>query len=148
MTLAKINVILNYKGEEIKMVNYNSDKIKEANREAREILSYCLSKHNLNPIKIKVKTIRGGCAYYDTRFISIPIWAYNEGLDYFYAYVLHEIGHFINHDNKGLPGHAGEFKNIEKSLLKDFGLIPIYSRAYIKALNNDKGQRIWQRHWR
>ena len=130
------------------MINYNSDKIKEAQSEAEQLKDLICNKYNLTAIKIKVKKIRGGCAYYDTRFISIPIWAYNEGLNYFYAYVLHELGHFINHDTGGELGHSRKFKEIEQKLLKDFGLIPIYSRAYIKELNNERGQRVWQRHWR
>ena len=131
------------------MVNYNADKIKEAQGEAEQLRDLICNQYNLAPIKIKVKTIlQGGTAYYNTRFISIPVWTYNEGLNYFYAYVLHEISHFINYDSKGNLGHSEDFRKIEKTLLKDFGLIPIYSRAYIKALNNEKGQRVWQRHWR
>jgi predicted SprT family Zn-dependent metalloprotease len=132
------------------MVNYNTDKIKEAQSEAEQLRDLIWNQYNLAPIKIKVKTItKGGTAYYNTRFISIPVWTYNEGLNYFYAYVLHELGHFINYDSQNYEkGHNGKFKKIEQTLLKDFGLIPLYSRAYIKALNNERGQRVWQRHWR
>jgi predicted SprT family Zn-dependent metalloprotease len=146
--MAKINVILNHKVREDKMVNKNTDKIGEANKEAKTILDYCIAKYNIKPIKIKVKNIRGGSAYYSSRFISIPIWAYNEGLNYFYAYVLHEVSHFINYDSQDYKrGHTEKFQKIEKTLLKDFGLIPVYNKVYIKALKNERGQIIYTKNW-
>ena len=129
------------------MVNKKTDKIGEAQKEAKIILDYCRDKYNIKPIKIKVKQIQGGTAYYNSRFISIPIWAYNEGLNYFYAYVLHEVGHFINYDTGGNLGHSQDFQKIEKTLLEDFGMRPVYNKVYIKALKNDRGQIIYIKKW-
>lgn len=117
----------------------------EAQKEALEILKYCLQKYNLNSIDLKVKDTRRGWAYYDTRFISIPLWSYAKGLNYFYAYVLHEVSHFINNDKNNARGHGIQFKTIEKNLLLDFGMKPIYNRAYIKALTSEAGQIIFKK---
>ena len=92
-------------------VSRDTKNLKVAQKESENILDYCREKYNVTPIKIKVKNIGGGSAYYRTRFISIPIWAYNEGMNYFYAYVLHEIGHFINYDNQGNLGHSRDKRN-------------------------------------
>lgn len=126
-------------------VSRDTKNLKVAQKESESILNYCLEKYNVTPIKIKVKNIGGGSAYYRTRYISIPIWAYNEGLNYFYAYVLHEISHFINYDNPGYErGHTRVFQKIEKTLLLDFGMTPVYNKVYIKALKNEKGETIYR----
>jgi predicted SprT family Zn-dependent metalloprotease len=120
-----------------------TDKIKEAKPIAEQLRDLIVTKYNLEPIKIRVKEISRGWAYYDSRAISIPIWAYLEGLDYFRAYVLHELGHFINYDTTKTYGHNDNFKRIEKELLAGFGLVPIYKRVYLKALKNDRGDLVW-----
>jgi hypothetical protein len=53
------------------------------------------------------------------------------------------LSHFINYDINKSYGHTEKFKEIEKDLLKEFGLIPIYKRVYIKALKNDRGDLLW-----
>lgn len=120
-----------------------ADKIIEARPIAEQLRDLIVKQYNLAPIKIKVKDTRQGFAYYDTRFISIPIWTYLEGLDYFRAYVLHELGHFINYDTTKTYGHNENFKRIEKDLLTGLGLVPIYKRVYLKALKNDRGDLVW-----
>jgi predicted SprT family Zn-dependent metalloprotease len=120
-----------------------ADKIPLAQKEAGKLRDLIITKYNLNPIKIRVKEIRQGFAYYESRAISIPIWAYLQGQDYFRAYVLHELGHFINYDTTKTYGHNENFKKIEKELLAGFGLVPIYKRVYLKALKNDKGDLVW-----
>lgn len=92
-----------------------TDKIIEAIPIAEQLRDLIVKQYNLDPIKIKVKNNLRGWAIYDTRFISIPIWAYLEGLDYFRAYVLHELGHFINYDTTKTYGHNENFKRIEKN---------------------------------
>ena len=128
-------------------VSRDTKNLKVAQKESGEILDYCRAKYNIKPISIKVKNIGGGSAYYRTRYISIPIWAYNEGLNYFYAYVLHEVGHFINYYTGGNLGHSQDFQKIEKTLLEDFGMRPVYNKVYIKALKNDRGQIIYIKKW-
>jgi predicted SprT family Zn-dependent metalloprotease len=120
-----------------------NEKIEVIQKEADELKDLIIEKYNLTPIKLKVKNISRGWAYYDSRYISIPIWAYKYGWEYFYSYVLHEVSHFINYDRGGITGHTNKFKEIEKELLAGYGLIPIYKRAYIKELRNDKGDTLW-----
>jgi predicted SprT family Zn-dependent metalloprotease len=120
-----------------------TDKIPLAKKQAEELRDLIVSKYNLEPIKIRVREISRGFAYYDSRAISIPIWAYLQGQDYFRAYVLHELGHFINYDTTKTYGHNDNFKRIEIDLLSGFGLVPIYKRVYIKALKNDRGDLVW-----
>jgi hypothetical protein len=119
-------------------------RLKEAQAEAEQLLNYCLNKYCLNKIIIKIKQINGGRAIYSSRFISIPLWAYDRGLNYFYYYVLHEISHFICHDKLNHHGHDDIFKGIEKTVLADFNLIPTYKRAYIKGLSNNQGQELYK----
>jgi len=120
-----------------------AEKIVKAKPIAEQLRDLIVNKYNLDPIRIKVKDTQRGWATYDTRLISIPIWAYLEGLDYFRAYVLHELSHFINYDTTKTYGHCKNFLRIEKELLAGFGLVPIYKRVYLKALKNDKGDLIW-----
>lgn len=122
------------------------NRIIEAQKEAQEILDYAVNKYNLKPIVLKVKDIQSGRAIEASRFVSIPLWAYEKGIHYFYYYVLHEISHFIEwHRGIYLAGHSDIFKSIERELLKDFGLKPDYKKAYVWALTLiANGDRIYE----
>ena len=113
--------------------------------EAEKLKNLICEKYNLDFIKIKVKETLRGRAYYNNRIITIPFWAYSEGLNYFHYYILHELSHFINYDMNKSYGHNKKFKTIEKNLLKDFDLVPIYKRVYIKALKNKSGNLVWKK---
>lgn len=97
-------------------------------------------KHNLRPIEIKFKRIQRGHAYFKTRRITIPTWVLEGVKEYRIYYVVHELTHFIERKLIGFTRHDTLFKNIETKILKDYGIIPIYSRAYIKQLKNFQGQ--------
>jgi hypothetical protein len=130
---------LTIKEEALKMNNT----LIEAKKEAQSILDYCVKVYGLNStIKIYVKNTNRGNANYYTNKINIPLWSYNRGLNYFYSYVLHEVSHFLN-NYKGNYGHSSEFKNIEKKLLIDFGMIPIYKKVYIKELKSESGETLF-----
>jgi predicted SprT family Zn-dependent metalloprotease len=121
-------------------------KIKEIQKEVEDLKNYLEKKYKLNPIKIKVKDINSGRAIYKSRFISIPLWAYDRGINYFYWYVIHEVCHFICNDTLMYNAkHSDLFKNKERELLKDFGLIPIYARAYVKELLSNSGEVLYTR---
>lgn len=115
-----------------------------AQKEAFEIMLNCQFKYSFNDIKIKVKNIRRGHSYHGTRYISIPFWASERSKEYFTYYVLHEISHIINHDKSGKRGHGCSFKSIEQKLLRDYDLIPIYKKAYIKELKNLNGAVVYK----
>jgi predicted SprT family Zn-dependent metalloprotease len=120
-----------------------NNQILEAQHEAQEILDYSINTYNLKPIKIKVKNINKGRAYYLSRFISIPSRAYDKGLTYFYYYVLHEIAHFICYDKFNNSGHSNLFKGIETELLEDFDIIAEYKKVYIKRLLSRNRQVVY-----
>ena len=121
-------------------------KIKELQKEAEDLKNYLERKFRLNPIEIKVKNINCGRAIYSSRFISIPLWAYDRGINYFYWYVIHEVTHFIaNESYNANCKHDNRFKRIETENLKDFGLIPIYARAYVKELLSNNGEVLYSR---
>lgn len=114
-------------------------------KEAFELKEYLIYKYNLEPIKIKVKDIRQGHALYLNRTITIPSWSANKGKEYFYYYVIHEFTHFICYDKFKHHGHSPEFKKIETAILKEWGLYPIYAKAYIKELRADNGDILYKR---
>ena len=90
-------------------------------------------------IKINIKNIHNGRACYKTGYISIPRWAMREGIEYAYYYTIHEVCHCIT-----MSGHDSRFKRYEQKWLKEFGLTPIYKKAYTKALISANGQTLWK----
>ena len=120
------------------------EEIKEAQKEAERIKDLLLAGYQIAPVDIKVKDIRRGYASY-TRYISIPLWAFWQGKDFFTYYIIHEVCHFINHDRGGNYGHSGKFKEIETGVLGQWGLKPIYNRAYVKQLRGGNGQLLWDK---
>ena len=121
----------------------NEKEKQEAQKEAQEVLNWCLLTYHLKLITIKIKAIRRGKACCNNRFISIPLWAYDRGLSYFYYYILHEVSHFICFDKFNCFGHTGVFKRIEQEVLKEFDLIPMYKKVYINSLINGRGQELY-----
>jgi hypothetical protein len=113
--------------------------------QAEELKNFLIIEYKLEPIKIKVKDIRRGRAIYSSRFISIPLWAYNIGISYFYWYIIHEVSHFICNDKLNYHGHGKTFKIIETKILKTWGLNPIYSKAYVKELRANNGAVLYKR---
>ena len=120
--------------------------IKDLQQEATELVNKYIIKYNLNPINVKVKDTRQGWARYSIRAIIIPIWPLKVSKLYWKAYIIHEICHFIKLDILGKTGHGPDFKDIERTILKeDYKLIPEYSRAYIKVLKQEDGQLVFNR---
>jgi predicted SprT family Zn-dependent metalloprotease len=116
-----------------------------AQKEAEQILNYITEKYDLIDITIKVKDIQSGRAIYNTCFVSIPLWAYDEGLHFFYYYVLHELSHFIaRQKDRFCESHGKLFKTIENELLADFGLKPVYAKAYVKELKLSNGKSVYK----
>jgi len=114
--------------------------------EAKRIVNYYCKKYKLKPISIKVKNLKGpGRTRWKTRFISIPTWSYVQGgLDFFKAYILHEIAHFIMDDIFNQVGHNIGFINMEINILKRNGLVPLqYRRAYYNRLEDKNGKLLW-----
>lgn len=120
-------------------------KLNDLQRFAEELTTFYCKKYNLDPIKIKVKDIDRGHARYRTRFLSVPLWSFEQGgLDKFTAYVLHEITHFILYETQRDHNHPTKFHNIEIKLLKEWGLVPKeYRKAYYSRLETTSGKLIW-----
>ena len=122
-------------------MNYN-----ELQQFAEELTIFYCKKYQLQPINIKVKFLNScGRARYRTRFISVPVWSFEQGgLDYFTGYVLHEIIHFIRHDIFADNSHGYYFRALERKLLKEWGLVPEeYKKAYYKKLLTTSGKVVW-----
>ncbi len=94
-------------------------------------------------INIQFKSVKRGRARYLTNSITIPLWILNYPIEYQYYYIIHEVTHFI----AIYQGHNDMFKQKEKELLNEFGLIPIYNRVYIKQLNGINGDVKYKRNW-
>jgi len=113
--------------------------------ELQELANYMIAEESLKPIDIQLKLVRCGRARYKTRKITIPTWAKDRGIEYLYYYLIHEVTHFICIDRGIHCGHGRSFKEIEQKWLKEFGIIPIYAKAYPKGLQNLNGDTIWKR---
>ena len=122
----------------------------------QELIDLYVSQGDLQPVKLQVKDNYHGRASYNTRILVIPLWLFglskkgytkrNLTLAYRYYYILHEISHFINWDsNRNTVGHGKLFKSIERRLLKDLGLVPVYNRAYVKQLLSSNGKTVYRK---
>jgi len=111
-------------------------------RKLKNLATIISKKYNLLPIKIRFKEVRKGFAYISTRKITIPIWIFETVKVYQYYYIIHELTHFILHKKFGHEKHGKEFKKIESQILKEYNIIPVYSRAYAKALYNLEGKKL------
>ena len=98
------------------------------------------SKYNLPKIKVEVKHTRQGRARKKTNKITIPKFAIGYGYSFSLYYIIHEVCHFIIG-----YGHRQDFKNKEIEILKDYNLLPIYSRAYAKQLYDLSGNLLWDK---
>lgn len=104
-------------------------------------------------ITLQLKDNRTGVANYGRNVLTIPLWLFesskkywnNRSLEYRYYYVLHEISHFINYHTYNATGHQGTFRTVERRLLLDFGLIPVYKRAYVKQLLSENGDVLYSK---
>lgn len=108
----------------------------------KNIASVIIKKHNIKPIRIEFKQVRRGRARYKTRSITIPTWIFKGIKEYRIYYMVHELTHFIGHEKFGIGGHGKLFKKIENQILADYNIIPIYSKAYPKELQNPQGQTL------
>ena len=106
----------------------------------KNLASMIIKKHGLDPITIKFKEVQRGHAYMHTRKITIPIWIFSGIKEYQIYYMVHELTHFICIDKFGMGGHGNLFKKIESQILNDYNIIPIYSKAYAKKLQNPQGK--------
>lgn len=107
--------------------------------ELQEVADYICQQERIDHIEIQVHIVRTGRARIRKRKITIPQWAVNDGVEYAYSYVIHEICHYLALGHL----HDSYFKSIEKKWLNRFGLCPVYARAYAKALYSPRGQLLW-----
>ena len=122
----------------------------EAKTFCQELIDLYQKQKGFLPVALRLKTVQRGTANYNKRTLTIPYWMFedNYSLAYCYYYVLHEISHFIHHDKYYSRNHPETFKNIERELLADFGLTPVYSRAYAKQLLSENGEILYSRRKR
>jgi hypothetical protein len=90
-----------------------------------------------------------GYAYGHKDLVTIPWWCTGHGEHYFTAYVVHEVTHIYRfHVNQGAwmgePSHGIEFHTSERRALAQWGLVPVYARAYVKELRFN-GQVVFNR---
>lgn len=112
--------------------------------ELQDVLDYIISEEPLCPTNlfVKFKEVQKGRAYYKTGRITIPLWSLRRSREFAYYYIIHEICHFID---MGINNHNDRFKSIEKYWLAQFGLQPVYMKAYPKQLLSSNGRILWQR---
>lgn len=111
-------------------------------RELKRLSQIIIKRYDLTPIKIEFKAVKRGRARSLTRKITIPIWIFESVKEYQYYYIIHELVHFILHDKFGFSEHNKGFKKLESQILRDYNIIPIYSKAYAKELRNLEGKKL------
>jgi len=99
--------------------------------------------------ELKMMDANKGYAYAHRNLVTIPWWCTQHGEHYFTAYVVHEVTHIYRfHVNAGAwmrePSHGREFHDSERRALAQWGLEPVYARAYIKELRFN-GQVVFNR---
>ena len=99
---------------------------------------------HLPPARCKVKDTRAGHAFPRKNLITIPTWALGEGEVYTTYYIVHELCHFCCFTR----GHGSEFKERERTALREWGLLPVYAKAYPKELHNLNGETLYKRKGR
>ncbi len=104
--------------------------------ELLELAKYMIDEYGLSPIETTFKDVQCGTSYLNSRHITMPTWIFEHTMEYCYAYMIHEVIHFITKDKHSYVGHQGIFRKLEKQILKEFGMRPIYSRAYAKELRS------------
>ena len=123
--------------------------------EAKTFSQELISLYGLRNITLRLADNRIGNANYFDRILTLPYWLFNfsnnynnnnKPLEYQYYYVLHEICHFIVNDKHRFYGHQGLFRETERKMLSEFGLVPIYARAYVKQLKTENGETIYTRN--
>ena len=91
--------------------------------------------------KFSFKDVQRGTARFFTNSITIPKWINRESEAYQYYYVIHEVCHMLHL----ISGHGPDFKEKEKEMLAQWGLSPVYSKAYVKELKSPKGVTLFKR---
>jgi len=99
--------------------------------------------------ELKMMDANKGYAYGHRNLVTIPYWPARHGEHYFTAYVVHEVTHiyrFSLHPDHWFsePSHGIEFHASERRALAQWGLEPVYARAYVKELRFN-GQVVFNR---
>lgn len=98
--------------------------------------------------KLAVNNAMRGVAKYNTWTCTLPTKALIEGEAFAISYAVHEACHFVLQQKTKDAyqiGHGPQFKRLETEVLAMFGLIPTYSRAYIKKLESSSGKVLFRR---
>lgn len=123
----------------------------ELQKECRELTTYIFQQERLpSHCFIRWKDVKAGYAHnrtdLRTPYITMPIWVLSQGTEYAWAYMIHEVCHFIVWYNwPGAKAHGDLFKKYERKWLGEFGLVPVYARAYVKELRSAAGQTLWRK---
>ena len=99
-------------------------------KEAKELIQYICEKEGYKSIpKVKIAYTDCSYAHFRTNSITLSLWNYERfGIEGWYAIIIHEIVHLLIWDRL----HNDRFKECERKWLREFGLIPIYQRAYAR----------------
>ena len=114
-------------------------------QDLQDLFHYISNEIGLDLITLFFKNVRKGRAHYRTRKIMMPVWIFQRPIEYQYYYIIHELCHFISPiEVRRYGGHGPQFKIIEQYWLAQFGLQPVYKKAYPKKLLSLTGQILWR----
>jgi len=82
----------------------------------KTLISSYPEKIKINKLKWYVTDTYKGCALRDGQF-TVPMWAYEKGIDYFTYYTAHELAHQVTRQKHGENHHHGaKFYSIFREL--------------------------------
>lgn len=119
----------------------------DAFAQAKDVCDAVTRLSNMKPITVKYKS---GISSYSAKafmkkgYIVLTDSALRRNKAYITAVVIHEVCHFINYQNRlTYDGHGFNFREAERKWLREFGLIPVYKKAYWHTLTNLSGKVVW-----
>jgi predicted metal-dependent hydrolase len=107
-------------------------------QDLREVASLAFKALEIVPCEIRFRPVQKGRC--NGERIIMPNWIFEKTDEFQIYYMIHECTHLKVWE------HGKEFQVIETILLKDWGIIPKYSRAYPKVFYYANGQTICDKY--
>jgi len=120
-------------GGEGPMADYATARVLNVAREAARVL-------RIEVPRFTRWTRRRGHAHRLLGTFSIPRWVQSRQDAYLAWYVIHEVTHMATDHH----GHGPAFKRAERRVLRRFGMVPRYARAYPHTMLDLEGQVLYR----
>jgi hypothetical protein len=113
-------------------------------RELQKVANAMCRQAKVAAIGVEVREVRRGRARPRTGRVTVPTWALDLGRAYALYYVIHEVVHLLIREAR----HTPRFHETEVQWLVQYGMRPVYRRAYPKQMWSLDGVLLWEFHGR